>query len=332
MEMHFQVDFSSRVTFSGSLADLKGLFGEDSLFVIDSSTVHLLPDLPAERIFLFGGEKEKDFETVGRCLTWLLSCGATRKTKLVAIGGGATTDFAAFTASIFHRGMRLVLVPTTLLSMVDSAVGGKTAVNLAAKNTVGSFYPAEEIVIVREFLSTLGPVEKASGKAEIVKLALIRGGELARKVFGGDDLTTDESIRLAIGEKLEIVSGDLTDTLGKRIVLNWGHTFGHAIERAYSLPHGLAVAAGMVLEQRWAEIAGACDLFPPEKVEYLLALHGIGVDTRAYIEDNLWKKLIFMDKKRNFERISMVYLIDLGKTGIICRDLNDILKDLEDLR
>ncbi len=332
MEIHLQVSFSSRLTFSASLAELKGRLGGDSLFVIDSSIVHLFPDIPAERIFLFNGEKEKDFETVGRCLTWLLSCGATRQTKLVAVGGGATTDFAAFAASVFHRGMRLVMVPTTLLSMVDSAVGGKTAVNLAAKNTVGSFYPAEEIVIVREFLSTLGPVEKASGKAEMVKLALIRGGELARKVLRGDDLTTDESIRLAIKEKLEIVSEDLTDTLGKRIVLNWGHTFGHAIEHAYGLPHGLAVAAGMVLEQRWAEKAGACDLFPSEKVEYLLALNGVGTDTRTYIEDNLWKKLVFMDKKREFEKISIVYLVDLGKTGIICRDLNDILKDLEDLR
>ena len=332
MELTFSVTHATKVSFAESFSGFAASSGSDSCFVIDSSLDSVEKTLPNERVFHVDAEKEKDLNHVESCLEWLIDLNAGRKTTLVAVGGGATTDFAAFAASIYKRGMRLILVPTTLLSAVDSAIGGKTAVNFVAKNTVGTFYPAEEVVIVRDFFKTLSVQQIASGKAEIIKLALIKGGRLAEMVSKAEDLLSEEALTLAILGKYEIVRDDFTDTLEKRIVLNWGHTFGHAIELYYSLPHGLAVAAGMVLAQEWAEIAGAKEVFPAAELEKLLQKHGVKNDLRKYKTEAKWRKFIMMDKKRNLDKISMVYLKKTGIPGIIYRNSNDILRDLEELR
>ena len=332
MELTFSVTHTTKVGFANSFADFAGSLGRDCCFVIDSSLDYVEKMLPADRVFHIDAEKEKDLNHAESCLEWLIDLNAGRKTTLVAVGGGATTDFAAFTASIYNRGMRLVLVPTTLLSAVDSSIGGKTAVNFVAKNTVGTFYPAHEVVIIEDFFKTLTSQQIASGKAEIIKLALIKGGRLADMVFAAEDLLSEEALKLAILGKYEIVSADFTDTLEKRIVLNWGHTFGHAIEIYYALPHGLAVAAGMVLVQEWVEIAGEEEVFPAEELEKLLQKHGVENDLQKYRNENKWRRFIMLDKKRNLDGISMVYLKKTGVPGIIYRNSNDILKDLEELR
>jgi len=332
MELTFSVTHTTKVSFAESFSAFAASSGQDSCFVIDSSLDFVEKTLPNERVFHVDAEKEKDLNHVESCLEWLIDLNAGRKTTLIAVGGGATTDFAAFAASVYKRGMRLVLVPTTLLSAVDSAIGGKTAVNFVAKNTVGTFYPAEEVVIVRDFFKTLSEQQIASGKAEIIKLALIKDGRLAEMVFNAEDLLSEEALTLAILGKYEIVRDDFTDTLEKRIVLNWGHTFGHAIEIYYSLPHGLAVAAGMVLVQEWAEIAGAKEVFPAKELEKLLQKHGVENDLQKYKNEEKWRKFIMLDKKRNLDGISMVYLKKTGVPGIIYRNSNDILRDLEELR
>lgn len=332
MELIFSVTHTTKVGFAKSFAEFADTIGRDCCFVIDSSLDCVEKTLPAERVFHINAEKEKDLNHAESCLEWLIDLNAGRKTTLVAVGGGATTDFAAFTASVYNRGMRLVLLPTTLLSAVDSSIGGKTAVNFVAKNTIGTFYPANEVVIIEDFFKTLSSQQIASGKAEIIKLALIKGGRLADMVFAAEDLLSEEAVTLAILGKYEIVSADFTDTLEKRIVLNWGHTFGHAIEIYYALPHGLAVAAGMVLAQEWAEIAGADEVFPAEELEKLLQRHGVNNDLQKYRNENKWRKFIMLDKKRKLDRISMVYLKKTGVPGIIYRNSNDILKDLEELR
>ena len=332
MELTFSVTHTTKVGFAKSFADFSDSLGRDCCFVVDTSLESLTESLPDGRVFHIDAEKEKDLNHVESCLEWLIDLNAGRKTTLIAVGGGATTDFAAFAASVYKRGMRLVLVPTTLLSAVDSAIGGKTAVNFVAKNTIGTFYPANEVVIIEDFFKTLSPQQIASGKAEIIKLALIKGGRLADMVFAAEDLLSEEAVTLAILGKYEIVRDDFTDTLEKRIVLNWGHTFGHAIELYYSLPHGLAVAAGMVLAQEWAEIAGAEEVFPAAKLEKLLQKHGVKNDLQKYKTEEKWRKFIMLDKKRNLDRISMVYLKKTGVPGIIYRNSNDILRDLEELR
>ena len=332
MELTFSVTHTTEVSFAGSFADFADSLAIDCCFVIDRSLESLAESLPDGRVFYVDGEKEKDLNHVESCLEWLIDLNAGRKTTLVAVGGGATTDFAAFAASVYKRGMRLVLVPTTLLSAVDSAIGGKTAVNFVAKNTIGTFYPAHEVVIIEDFFKTLNERQVSSGKAEIIKLALIKGGRLADMVFGAEDLLSEEALKLAILGKYEIVSADFTDTLEKRIVLNWGHTFGHAIEIYYALPHGMAVAAGMVLVQEWAEIVGADEVFPAKELERLLQKHGVKNDLQKYKTEKKWRKFIMLDKKRNLDKISMVYLKKTGVPGIIYRNSNDILRDLEELR
>ena len=332
MELTFSVTHTTKVSFSESFSDFVSSLGRDCCFVTDGCLNFAEELFPAGRVFHINAEKEKDLNHVESCIEWLIDLNAGRKTTLVAVGGGATTDFAAFTASVYKRGMRLVLVPTTLLSAVDSAIGGKTAVNFVAKNTVGTFYPADEVVIARDFFKTLDERQVASGKAEIIKLALIKGGRLADMVFAAEDLLSEEALTLAILGKYEIVRDDFTDTLEKRIVLNWGHTFGHAIELYYSLPHGLAVAAGMVLAQEWAENVGADEVFPAAELEKLLQKHGVKNDLRKYKTEAKWRKLIMLDKKRNLDVISMVYLKKTGVPGIIYRNSNDILRDLEELR
>ena len=332
MELTFSVKHTTKVSFKKSFTELLASLSGECCFVVDSSLKNLEESFADRPVFFIEGEKEKDLNHVESCLEWLIDLNAGRKTTLVAVGGGATTDFTAFTASVFNRGMKLVLVPTTLLSAVDSAIGGKTAVNFVAKNTIGTFYPAEEVVIIRDFFKTLTRQQIASGKAEIIKLALISGGDLAKKVFAVEDLLSEEAISMAIMNKYEIVNTDFTDTLEKRIVLNWGHTFGHAIEIYYSLSHGLAVAAGMVLVQEWAEIVGADEVFPASELEKLLQKYGITNDLHKYRTDDRWRKFIMLDKKRNLDKISMVYLKKTGEPGIIYRHSNDILRDLEELR
>ena len=333
MKLSFSVKYRTEILFLKRISDLLEKISStaDGCFLIDSSLKTEFQSLPCERVYYFSGEKDKHLAKAESFFEWLIECKAGRKTRLVVIGGGATTDFGAFTASIYNRGMELVLVPTTLLSAVDSAIGGKTAVNFVAKNLIGSYYPASKVIIVKEFFSSLNEKMIESGKAEIIKVALLSGGRLLEKVRSGDDLLSEESISLAIKEKYQIIRTDVTDTAGKRIVLNWGHTFGHAIERYSGVPHGLAVAAGMVLVQKYSKHLGYTS-FPHDELENLMRMHGIEHDLLLYVKDNKWLKFIALDKKRNLEEISMVYLKEAGSSGIINRNLNDILKDLEDLR
>ncbi len=319
MELTFSLTHTTKVSFAESFSGFVSSLGQDSCFVIDSSLDFVEKALPGERVFHVDAEKEKDLNHVESCLEWLIDLNAGRKTALVAVGGGATTDFAAFAASVYKRGMKLVLLPTTLLSAVDSVIGGKTAVNFVAKNIVGTFYPADEVVIVRDFFKTLSEQQIASGKAEIIKLALIKGGRLAEMVCNGEDLLSEDA-RVADLRTLLSLDAHLR-ALGKR------RRTGDLGSR-----HGLAVAAGMVLVQEWAEIAGAKEVFPVKELEDLLQKHGVKNDLRKYRTEAKWRKFIMMDKKRNLDKISMVYLKKTGVPGIIYRNSNDILRDLEELR
>lgn len=331
MEFDFSVNYSTSVSFRDDIPDFMEEFGPDSCYIVDKAFKDLDLHIAKERIYYLGGEKDKDLSHAESCVEWLVDLNASRNTVLVAVGGGAVTDFSAFVASVFNRGMQLVMFPTTILAAVDSSIGGKTAVNFVAKNSIGTFYPAGKVIVVKEFFKTLDSGMISSGKAEIVKVALIKGGELFEKVLSGDDLLSQESMTTAMKEKYEIIRSDLTDTLKKRMVLNWGHTFGHAIERYYGLSHGNAVAAGMVLMQKYADYLGM-NAYPAQELNELLKKNGIDNDFSLFIKESKWRKFIVMDKKRILEDISMVYLEKAGKASIIKRNLNDILNDLEELR
>ena len=223
---------------------------------------HALRGAPA--FFWRGGEQDKSLASVHKLLTWMLRKHCSRKTTVFAVGGGVVGDMAGFAASIFMRGVDFIHVPTTLLAMVDSSVGGKTGVNHPlGKNLIGAFHQPRAVLIGLNALETLPRGEFLAGLAEVAKYAVIRDNGLfdyldtnAEAVLAKDPAALRHVIRTSCAIKAEVVGNDEREqTAGGRDVLNYGHTFGHAFEYLASykdLPHGLAVALGMRCAARLA--------------------------------------------------------------------------------
>jgi len=208
-----------------------------------------------QRTFVMGdGETAKDLETVEELCRQFSRWGLTRGDVVVAVGGGVVTDTAGFAAAVYHRGVRWIAVPTTLLGQVDAAIGGKTGVNLPeGKNLVGAFWQPSAVLCDTEVLETLPPRECRSGLREMAKY-LFLGGE------GLVDDNLDERVARCVAIKAAVVASDEREG-GRRAVLNYGHTLGHALETAghYDLRHGEAVAIGLVFAAVLAERLGRID-------------------------------------------------------------------------
>jgi 3-dehydroquinate synthase len=216
------------------------------------------------------GESSKTVEMADRLWHELLRLGADRKTLVVAAGGGVVGDLAGFVAATFARGLPFVQIPTTLLAQVDSSVGGKTGVNLpGAKNMVGVFWQPLGVVIDTEVLETLPPREYRAGLAEVVKYGVILDAEFFAYLEAQQDALNRRQadvLRTVIARccrlKADVVENDERETTGLRAVLNYGHTFGHAIEAETgygTLLHGEAVSIGMICASRLAERLGRID-------------------------------------------------------------------------
>lgn len=199
------------------------------------------PGVEHEVFWLDEGEEAKCLESVEDLCRRFSRWGLTRKDVVVAVGGGVVTDTAGFAAAVYHRGVAVVHVPTTLLGQVDAAIGGKTGVNLPeGKNLVGAFWQPSAVLCDTEVLATLPPREYASGLGEMAKYHFLTGVELA-------DLPLDERVAACVGIKADLVVRDPHEA-GDRALLNYGHTLAHALETAgaYDLRHGEAVAVGLV--------------------------------------------------------------------------------------
>jgi 3-dehydroquinate synthase len=210
-------------------------------------------------------EAAKRIEVAAFCWQVMGQTDFARTDVVIGLGGGATTDLAGFVAATWLRGIRLIQIPTTVLGMVDAAVGGKTGINTAeGKNLVGAFYAPAAVLVDLDMLSTLSRNEILAGSAEIVKAGFIAEPEIL-DIYEADveravDPTTPEFRRLlelAIGLKARIVGSDFKEA-GQREILNYGHTLGHAIEHAerYNWRHGAAISVGMVFAAELARIAG----------------------------------------------------------------------------
>lgn len=223
----------------------------NSVFIVDEKVYELHPSMLPEKIEstkvyrYYASELTKNNDSLTKIYDFLYEHKVGRDTILYAIGGGITTDLAGFAASTFKRGVRLRLVPTTLLAMVDAAIGGKTGFNYReCKNIIGSFYPAEQIIIDTNFLETLSDEHRQSGMVEIVKMSFLPQSQLDTVLDAKVGL--DEIIKTAIRTKMDICSQDLRDK-GIRQHLNLGHTFAHILESVsnYKISHGFAVAIGL---------------------------------------------------------------------------------------
>lgn len=274
-------------------------------------------------------ESAKTAEVLQFCWDALGSEGFTRNDTVISLGGGATTDLAGFVAATWLRGVRLIHVPTTLLAMVDAAVGGKTGINTSAgKNLVGSFFSPQAVLCDLDFLSTQSTSDYVSGLAEIIKAGFIRDPRILELVesdpVGARSpywTHTEEIISRAIQVKADVVGTDLKETLGTNVgreILNYGHTFAHAIERSehYSWRHGDAVSVGMVYV---AELAHLDGWMSRELVDrHRRVLKAVGLPT-SYGTDN-WDDLLAamkMDKKTRGDQLRFVILRDVATPAIL---------------
>jgi 3-dehydroquinate synthase len=271
------------------------------------------------------GEAAKTVAVATRLWSRLAEHGVTRSDAIVGIGGGATTDLAGFVAASWLRGVRVVLVPTTLLAMADAAVGGKTAIDIpAGKNLVGAFHSPVGVLADLVTLETVPRADYVSGLAEVIKAGFIADPVILDLVRQDPEGATvphgvhaRELIERAIRVKAEVVSQDLTEK-GRRETLNYGHTLGHAIERVegYQFRHGDAVAIGMVYVAEVARLAGRLD--PEVAALHRPLLASVGLPT-AY-PAGVWPSLraaMGVDKKARGARLRLVVLDGLARPSIL---------------
>ncbi len=317
---------------------LKEIKSDQLLVVVDSRVWHLyskdlencINDYP--NLILLKtpeGEKAKTFEEFEIGIEYFLEKGVHRGAHLITIGGGATSDFGGFIASSLLRGISWSVIPTTLLSMVDASIGGKTGINSKhGKNLVGAFHLPDHVWLNSSFLDTLAEVEVDSGKGEIIKYGFLCLS-IARALE--KDFSLNEVIKLCALEKQRIVSEDFKEA-GSRIALNFGHTFGHALEKIYNLPHGIAIFWGMALIFKFFD-----------QGEFLSKLRSFEKGVGANFGNPPWLNKTFpieeiMDfvskdkKKRSEGSLEFVLIDEVGKSSTRCLSLEDCRKKLEGMR
>jgi 3-dehydroquinate synthase len=318
--------------------------GRPALLVVDQNifSLHssrLVPDEAASVVSVPAGENSKSWEQAREILTRALQAGLDREGMIVGIGGGMVCDLAAFCASVYMRGCRLILVPTSLLAMVDASLGGKTAVNLEGlKNLVGTFYPAEEIRIRIDFLESLPDREFRSGLAEVIKTALLDDEELVtlleveRERFLRRDLgLLSEAVRRCLIAKARVVEEDFHES-GRRAILNLGHTFAHALEAASGLgvwTHGEAVAWGTARAARLGVLLGVTPGAHADRTLALLEAYGYRVESDAGVQPERLVAAMRADKKRRRGKLRLVLQRGIGDTVVQAVDETLILQSLK---
>ncbi|WP_030799939.1 3-dehydroquinate synthase [Streptomyces sp. NRRL S-337] len=276
-------------------------------------------------IQLPNAEESKTAEVAAYCWKALGQSGFTRSDVIVGVGGGATTDLAGFVAATWLRGVRWIAIPTTVLGMVDAAVGGKTGINTAeGKNLVGAFHPPAGVLCDLAALDTLPVHDYVSGLAEVIKAGFIADPVILDLIEADpeaakrpDGAHTAELIERAIRVKAEVVSADLKES-GLREILNYGHTLAHAIEKneRYNWRHGAAVSVGMVFAAELGRIAGRLDDATADRHRAVLASVGLPLTYRG----DQWPKLLEtmkVDKKSRGDRLRFIVLDGLAKPTVL---------------
>ncbi len=326
------------------LADFIADYTPSKLFILVDTNTHIscLPillakissDVSFEIIEIKAGEAHKNIETCISVWNRLTDLGADRKSVMINLGGGVVTDLGGFVASTFKRGIKFVNIPTTLLSMVDASVGGKTGVDLGVlKNQVGLFSNPEMVLIDYDYLKTVSEREIRSGLAEVIKYGLTYDAKVWNEIKNMPQIDTESISNLiyrSIEIKNEVVTKDPKES-GIRKVLNFGHTLGHAIESYFlesvnkqHLTHGEAIAIGMVTE---AYISGKLLQFPNATLQdiknTILSIYG-----KVEIEEEDFEGIINLlkhDKKNVSGQVNFVLLTALEKFKLDCKVPNTLI-------
>lgn len=286
----------------------------------------------AKSVIIPAGEEHKNLETISRLWKSFLENGLDRKSTVIALGGGVIGDMAGFAASTYMRGINWIAVPTTLLSMVDASLGGKTGFDLPeGKNLIGSFHPPKLVLADPSLLLTLPDRDLISGMAEVVKHGIISDPELFELCSRGMDwakANLEEIVKRGMAVKIKVIEEDPYEK-GLRAALNLGHTVGHAVEwvSRFALRHGEAIAIGMVVESRYAEQIGVAQRGLTDRIAATLS--NLGLPTQ--IPDAMPREEILhtmrVDKKKNSNVIRFALPVDIGKVELVdVRDLENVLE------
>lgn len=284
-----------------------------------------LSDYNFEYLVLPAGEKTKCMDMLGKIYSALADAKMSRSDTIIAFGGGVIGDITGLAAATYLRGVNFIGIPTTLLSQVDSSVGGKVAIDLPqGKNLVGSFYPPKKVIIDTEFLNTLPKRVFNDGMAEVIKYACIRDAKLFDILCGDISERMDEIVYMCLDIKRQVVEADEFDK-GERMILNFGHTFGHAVEKMYNYEtytHGEAVAIGMAKITRATEDMGYTEKGTADKLNKLLAKYNLIFDNFKFNTDDAMN-IMALDKKSDSEYINYIFIKNIGTCEIVKRSKDD---------
>ena len=307
------------------------LITDSNVDLLINSNINLDNHKPYKYV-IEAGEKSKNIETYYKIIRYLTSIKVHRHDLIIALGGGVVGDLAGFVASTYMRGIDYIQIPTSLLAMVDSSIGSKTAINTDdGKNLIGSFYDPKAVFIDFAYLKTLPKKEFLNGLSEIIKASIIKDRKLFELIIESDLNNIEiikKIVKRSIEIKKEIVERDLKETK-ERQVLNFGHTIGHALEKLsdYTLPHGYGVAIGMAMITRGYYNMGKTDERTYKRVEEILRKHHLPTHC-SYSAEELYSEIL-KDKKSNGDKINIIYPKLIGDCRIDIVDKSNLLEVLK---
>ena len=325
--------------FDASFSFLEELTDKKNAIIITDENVYALHAAKFSGYCLIKfpeGEKYKNQQTVDYIIGELIKLGADKNTTLIGAGGGVVTDITGYVAAVYMRGLNFGLVPTTILAMVDAAVGGKNGINVGLyKNMLGTICQPEFIVYDYSFLRSLPANEWINGFAEVIKHACIKDEVLFAILqrYSLHDFQTDETLMAELVEKnvkikAEVVTADEFEK-GNRKLLNFGHTIGHAIENLHLIPHGHAVSIGIVSACNLSEQLTGFHFEDAKKVVNLLARYHLPVDIETDHENVF--EILKMDKKKTGNQVQFILLNKIGDAFIKPISLEHLRRHLKEI-
>jgi 3-dehydroquinate synthase len=304
---------------------------KNSIYIIDQNVKKLhFENFEIENsLILTANESIKEFDNLKIIFDFLLQKNAKKDSIVYCIGGGTLSDIVGYACSIFKRGIRLRLVPTTLLSITDASIGGKNGINYKnVKNLIGNYYLPDNVFIDLKFLETLDKVHFLSGLVEVIKIAIVSSPALFEYIVENKDYIKNRENKIlkkiieeSINLKIRIVNQDYQDN-SIRKYLNFGHSFGHSFELLENIPHGFAVAKGMMIALEQSRVLYKLNDDLIEKITNLLEYFEIPISLPLDLAKSL--ELLEMDKKNDYRYINLVLLKDIGNPVIQKIKINEL--------